>query len=647
MLQNRVDSRKSVAALDEASPLAVFLVKSGSNGDRLLFRYPYKGEELKRDSSFDKCSKKKRRKNPYTLCLLTEDTSNASNTSNVNKQYPAFTELFPINASAKDQLLSHSNDPHLDTVVNISDNVLSNLFAVKSELCGEKFELKINDVRFVGHPVLVSVKPNFENECFESIETERTKKNNKDNDLFSFNIVFALKANASHDIVNCYHDCSKRVAIALLFEERRVGYLTAETRLMLSLHDEVSAMPEDSEESPYRLILEKSPLATDLRRMYDSLKNNGLVYLRINRWIEVSFCVPQKIHRLTLSFCDTIPEIGPQEIKKCLESLRPYHGILLLADTKELLSTLPADASPAFKKIICLANPLKNLLELSADSAVALPHVFHVVSQLITWAKVTVIYPLCETNMYIVYPLAPTAIESTIVAKFREEFKGADLSQLMSRFSFGVSLSQLKTEVKSEEKQKQLVRQIVWMLKHRLLLQLHTYVYLVPLSVNTPYLTKKIQNGEKLSNDISLSEVEHVDFDTGTNSLATSPTNVSNGFAARTLSKSDSEEELSSPKDNGSFVEETATIMLSDVGLNSAEQESILKVPAAKNLEDLRLFTRLCPYFNGKHHLEDIMYYENIRRGNLLSLIEKFKDVLLTCMYEDTAVSQLCPYNYK
>jgi hypothetical protein len=35
---------------------------------------------------------------------------------------------------------------------------LANLFAVSSKLCGEKFELKINDVRFVGHPVSMDIR---------------------------------------------------------------------------------------------------------------------------------------------------------------------------------------------------------------------------------------------------------------------------------------------------------------------------------------------------------------------------------------------------------------------------------------------------------------------------------------------------------
>ena len=48
-----------------------------------------------------------------------------------------------------------------------------------------------------------------------------------------------------------------------------------------------------------------------------------------------------------------------------------------------------------------------------------------------------------------------------------------------------------------------------------------------------------------------------------------------------------------------------------------------------------RFLFRLTPYFRGNHHLEEVMYYENLRRSQLLTLIEKFRDVLFSCQHED------------
>ena len=88
-------------------------------------------------------------------------------------------------------------------------------------------------------------------------------------------------------------------------------------------------------------------------------------------------------------------------------------------------------------------------------------------------------------------------------------------------------------------------------------------------------------------------------------------------------------------------------------GFSPAERAVIMKVPAASNPEELqrwveifatanlllKRFASLCKYFRGEHHLEEIMYHENIRRSALLQLIDKFRDILVKVEHEDPAVS--------
>lgn len=54
------------------------------------------------------------------------------------------------------------------------------------------------------------------------------------------NMVFALHATASHSIVKCYYDLSKRLGVALRHEEKRCSYVTQETKIMITAHDEFS-----------------------------------------------------------------------------------------------------------------------------------------------------------------------------------------------------------------------------------------------------------------------------------------------------------------------------------------------------------------------------------------------------------------------
>lgn len=79
-------------------------------------------------------------------------------------------------------------------MTGLSDEVLSTLFVVKSDLCESKFELKVNDIRFVGHPTLLP-----------------SRGPKEINSSMLFNVVFALQAQASHAVVKCYYDLSKRL----------------------------------------------------------------------------------------------------------------------------------------------------------------------------------------------------------------------------------------------------------------------------------------------------------------------------------------------------------------------------------------------------------------------------------------------------
>lgn len=172
------------------------------------------------------------------------------------------------------------------------------------------------------------------------------------------------------------------------------------------------------------------------------------------------------------------------------------------------------------------------------------------------------------------------------------------------------------------------------MLRHRLLLQLHCYVYLVPLTKRPAFraLRTNAENVRPTS-----CEPGSVDYSSSLTNITSAP---ENSFSYLRSDDEDSTSPRLTP------LEESGTSLLNGLGLNEAEREAILRVPAARNLDDLKLFSRLCPYFNGKRHLEDIIYYENVRRSQLLALIDKFRDVLLTCQYEDSAVAQLCPYNF-
>lgn len=702
--------------LRETSPLSIFFVKSSSGGNRLLFRYPY-DVELDEDLSY---------------CASLQE---------------------PVTEQDLAQLRN---------VTDENDEALCNMFSVNPNLCGQKFEIKINSVRHVGHPMsLLSSIPtpansssqiscqqhktaqhqpiNLDLSTYDSFTAPNMSSSHKQGDITSFNIVCALRASASYDIVDCYHDLSKRLAIALSFEERRCSYLSKEIKAMLATleerdmanltdrdnqdassgqglanHNGIIETSDQRMKSVFSLILERSNLARDLKRVFICLSTSGLVDLKINNWVSVSFCLPQKVHRLKLMTHKSMPAISTRDIKKCLLYLRPYHGLLLLYEQNELLSSLPIDASPAMIQFIRVTKPDKNFLDLSVDANLTLMQIFSIVSQLIYWAKATVIYPICDSNIYAIHPLASTGIKSKLVCDFKTRFPHSkSLHHYLADFSEGTSLSQLNGPLLSVQEKLNLLSIVTWLLQRRILTQIHKYIFLV--------VSNKSPNSDKLStmkrsNHMTAQQVGEempqssprgdseisapsMQYHRANNfrspatagSLETTEQYIKSSFSSspfdgplmrphRTDSITESQEDSnfglnsslsSTPNSNFEFPspgnEAAANFSLSSscplndplemndgnsamaallrAGISQAGAQSVLAVPSSKNPDDLSLFTRLIPYFDGKHHVEDIMFFENLKRSQVLILCDKFRDILFTCHYEDVAVSQSSPFN--
>ncbi|XP_066598005.1 GATOR complex protein NPRL3 [Prorops nasuta] len=534
----------------EINPLSIILVKSDSKGDRMLFRYPYTTKST-RDSN-----QNAKRKNPYSLI----------NTEDLLQSTPC-----PVSNIRNGNL------------IGLSDEVLSTLFVVKPELCDQKFELKVNDVRFVGHPTLIP-----------------SRGLKEVNSSMLFNIVFALHAQASYSIVKCYYDLSKRLGLALRHEEKRCGFFTEEIKVMVSTHDEIAARSEgesDCDESPYELILHKSLLAQDLKSVFSSLSSTGIINIAINKWIQVRFCLPQKVHQSHKKGCIINPEI----IDRCLNSLRPYHGLLLLIEPQELLKSLPIDSSPALIRMIQMYNPLKSLQTLAADSDLTLAQVFQLTGHLVYWAKATIIYPLCENNVYVVSPDA--VLTNQLLESFSKKFPGNCLLQVISEFSLPTSISQKLNPLSQPQHQTELVQIIIWLLKNHLLLQLHTYVQYMP----------------TVHGRISLESKEHIKN------------------TAMEISENGSTWNLNdSAKSNSDEKDDVELQIQIDDRIYDYQSENF-DIPS----DDIILLDKLCRlgYFNGGHHLEEIMYLENIRRSQLLQILDKFRDILITCECEDPAIA--------
>lgn len=189
----------------------------------------------------------------------------------------------------------------------------------------------------------------------------------------------------------------------------------------------------------------------------------------------MSFCLPQKAHQ----FHKKGVVVEPETIDRCLKALKPYHGMLLLADYTELLDCVPPSGAVMLTKLLNAYNPFKTLQNIATDADFAIKHVYELVGHLVYWAKATIIYPLCETNVYVIAPDAPLHNHSPLAEKFFAKFS-MNLFEVISEFSLPTSIGHLTTPLQYPTKQGTLVQMVLWMLQHHLLMQLHTYVQFMP-----------------------------------------------------------------------------------------------------------------------------------------------------------------------
>uniref|UniRef100_A0A8C3V1H5 GATOR complex protein NPRL3 n=1 Tax=Catharus ustulatus TaxID=91951 RepID=A0A8C3V1H5_CATUS len=531
---------------ESTSPISVILVSSGSRGNKLLFRFPFQR----------------------------------------GAEHPAAQDNKPRSRYAVNGSGDTTEDQDGDS--RFSDVILATILATKSDMCGKKFELKIDNVRFVGHPTLLQ----------HALGQVRNEIPSGDLGCWC-----SPQANADPSVISCLHNLSRRIAIVLQHEERRCQYLTREAKLILAIQDEVSAMSETTEgpQSPFHHILPKCKLARDLKETYDSLCTTGVVRLHINNWLEVSFCLPHKIHYVATNF------IPPEAIERSLKSIRPYHALLLLNDEKSLLNELPLDCSPALVRVIKTTSAVKNLQQLAQDADLALLQV---------WGAVSVFF------------FSPVCLYSPLADAFSCQFRGHNLPSMLAKFSLPVSLSEFKNPLAPPVQETQLIQMVIWMLQHRLLIQLHTYVCLmVPPNEEEFRAQDEDMPFTARVGGRSLSTPNALSFG--------SPTS-SDDMTLTSPSMDNSSAELIPGGDSPLNKRMTENLLAS---LLEHEREAILNVPAAQNPEDLRMFARLLHYFRGRHHLEEIMYNENMRRSQLLMLFDKFRSVLVVTSHEDPVIS--------
>ena len=542
------------------------VVEDASHGVRLAFRYPaslHVGNNSTRATDILKKDEESMNNNPYAY---SDDED--------------FDGLGPNRGS-----IAFDGEDFQAGFFDLEPKFFAQLFRPKNILCNKSFELEVDQVMFISHPVL----------C-------------RNSSLNLFNVIFAVPSdigettatehgaltkttliqNSREHLVG-YRLAAAKLAHALYYEECRCNYVSTEASKILNVWEQLIIDGKGVEgesasggvSDPQTLIdvcLARSLLACELKDIYHKLNASGSAHFPLNLFVPMS---------LALRDPTSHPVIP----------IRPYQTLMLLDEEADVLASLPDDASPQIRSFVEMANVMKSFLELHVESGISLTQLFRLAAHLVYWQKGKVIDTLTKNNVYVVHPEADLRDNSRHALEFSHKFGLMTLHEALNRISSRLTNIGEHMRGMNSESQLQFIHILIWLLRRNFLVRIHTYIHLIiDRSRKHAGSTRRHSRKSRAS----------VDFRDELQAVSSSP-GTSGGW------------------------------LVDNPNIAGEQQPELLKPDEKAYLEQIandtpvyQLFKRLCPYFHGKHHVEEIMWRETVSRKAIMSVLANYGDVLVT-----------------
>ncbi|KAF2077655.1 hypothetical protein CYY_001042 [Polysphondylium violaceum] len=413
------------------------------------------------------------------------------------------------------------------------------------------------------------------------------KKQHQHEEITLFNIVFVLSSTSGDVYRNKLLDSVKRIsmqlAAAIKHEQQRCNYIAKQVHDMLAIREQwlteqtqiensgsSSAMPNTK---PNHHVLTERILSVS--KLAREIKE---IYHGIKDRGSVSLRVNGWIGlHLNVSNPDSYP----------IYPLRPYHALLIF--TGEDSIQLPSyDTSPALIKLLEAAKPTKSFRDLQLETDLTLAQIYRLASHLVHWKKARIINMMTKNNFYILTPRSQVNY-ATLSQTFSVLFPDFKLYDILQRFSTARPLAEHISKIPSSQYHTTFLAVVGWLLQHDLIVQLSTYIHLM---IHTP----------------------------SSNPAFATPSGSSSNAGSNTGS------------DASPLLYPTTPFPLMPSHLTPQEMSLFENID--DNTKLFQLFKRLSPYFRGLHHLEEIMWRENISRDELNKILKKYKNFLVQVVHE-------------
>ena len=363
----------------------------------------------------------------------------------------------------------------------------------------------------------------------------------------------------------------------------------------------------DSSNSVYESFLSNSRVGREIASIYKGLRSGNRTLVRINGFVPLQVSVD--------------PVSCPLETP-----VRVYHSLLLLKLPNELASCLPTSLPQLAHRFLHVVNPVINLEEIAQNADVHINEVLALARFFVSQRRAKLIYPISRYNVYVLHPSCKI-VSHELSAEFHQRFSELNItfSQLISKFSAARKIEDLLSF-----NEPLLFRLIGWLLENDVIIQLHKYIFLMPPSIRSDVFCAEAKEDSRTLQ--SASDSSRFTYSQSESSL-TSPTNIEltaeEGPTLR-YNSTDTDSLAGEPGEN-----QTENIMDEVFGqgvLSWEEREEVEQTFRSSSEGSLKLLRRLTPYFDGTHHVEEILFNEMVSGVNekeLEKLLIEFSNILI------------------
>ena len=357
----------------------------------------------------------------------------------------------------------------------------------------------------------------------------------------------------------------------------------------------------------YESFLSQSRVGREIASIYKGLRSGNRTLVRVNNLVPLQVTV--------------------DPIKYSFETpVRVYHSLLLISSPNAPADCLPASLPQLAHRFLLAASPVRNLEEIAHNADVHLDEILALTRLFISQGRGKLIYPISRSNVYVLHPSCKIASHQ-LAAEFHQRFSELNMtfSQLISKFSAARKIEDLLSF-----NDPLLFRLIGWLLENDVIIQLHKYIFLMPPNIRSDVFCAE---GKEDSRTLqSASDSSRFTYSHSESSL-TSPTNLELAAEGGPTLRSNSTDTDSSAGEGGD--NQTESLMDEVFGqghLSWEEREELEQTFRSSSEGSLHLLRRLTPYFDGTHHVEEILFNEmgsGVNEKELEKLLIEFSNILL------------------